>query len=123
MKRMFLTTGSRARVAALFLVTLVGIALGIWGDFWRGDVDIPLRDVVASIVLSPWVVTFGGDAVARSGYSHFFFFCGLLFWPVYAILARLWLKRGQLLVLVVICLWCFQGFFLVVHRFYRISSV
>ena len=87
--------GMSARVLALFLASLGGIAMGVWGDFWRGDIDVSLREILAAITLSPLVVTFGGDAVAGTGRSDIFFFGGLLFWPGDALLARLWLRRGN----------------------------
>lgn len=55
--------------------------------------------------------------------STVFMVGGLLFWPVYALLARGWLKSGQPWVLMVTVLWCAQGFFKVVLRLLVIMSV
>ncbi|WNG22892.1 hypothetical protein F0U62_01755 [Cystobacter fuscus] len=119
----YMFEGTRARALALFLATLGGIAMGVWGDFWRGDIAVSPGEILAAIVLSPLVVTFGGDAVAGTGRSDIFFFGGLLFWLGYALLVRLWLKRGNPWWLILVVLWCSQGFFLVVHRLHRMSSV
>lgn len=109
-------------MAILLLGTSIGVGIGIMGDFLVGNIPISFGDIIISIVLSPFTVTFGGKAVTTTGLSSAFLIGGLLFWPIYALLARLWLRKGKLWILIVIVVWCSQGFFQVVHRLHMILS-
>ncbi|OJH38079.1 hypothetical protein [Cystobacter ferrugineus] len=115
--------GMGRRTALLLLGTLVGINMGVAGDLLAGDYPVSFKDVAAALVLSPFMVTCGGVHVARGSLSTLFMVGGFLFWPVYALLARGWLKSGKPWVLMVTVLWCAQGFFKVVLRSLVILSV
>lgn len=121
------TDGRDRRVAILLASTLAGIAVGLGGDFVADGTAAPLRDALGAILLAPFTVTCGGGVTAvgqadRSvGWA--LLFGGMMFWPVYVFLAYQWLKRGTRWLWFIIFLWCAQGFFQVVHRFWAFMSV
>lgn len=108
----------------LALSTLIGICIGVVGDYTAGDDLSPsLKDVPVALLLSPLVVTLGGRTVTTTGLANAFLVGGLLFWPVYLVLAWLWLKRRVPWIWLAVILWCAQGFFQVLHRLAAIMSV
>jgi hypothetical protein len=113
-------TGRRAVI--LLLCTLTGMCVGLMGDHLAHGGALPPVDVLSALILSPLAVTFGGKAVTLTRFSNVFLVGGLLFWPVYVLLSWLWLKRGTPWVWLAILLWCSQGFFQVVHRFWLLMS-
>jgi uncharacterized membrane protein YhaH (DUF805 family) len=114
-------------VALLLASTLAGIAVGLLGDLAAGGTAPSLDDVWSAVLLAPFTVTCGGGVTAvgqaERSVGVALFIGGLLFWPVYFLLARRWLERGTRWLWLLIFLWCTQGFFQVVHRLWAIMSV
>ncbi|WP_147442113.1 hypothetical protein [Corallococcus exercitus] len=75
-----------------------------------------------AFLLSPLAIVVGGAAVTLDPLSKLFLVGGLLFWPGYLLLARWWLRRGVIWALPLMFLWCGQGFFQFVHRYWMIMS-
>ncbi len=109
----------RQRLKHLLLVTLGGVLIGISGDFFRSPAPVGFGDILAGILLSPLVVTFGGRQISIPGLE----LGGLLFWPVYLALAILWLRTGRLPFLLFVLPWAAQGFFQVGFRWFVMSGV
>jgi hypothetical protein len=104
--------------------SFAGVALGITGDYLCGRERFELSTnlVLSVIVASPFVVTFGGNAV-----GPVFAWMGILFWPVYIFLSW-WLFRQRTTLMSAavaagIVFWCAQGFFMILHRYARVMSV
>jgi hypothetical protein len=110
-----------SRVLALLGSSCAGVVVGIAADYHAGDVTISAERIAAGITLAPKVVTCGGDATTVGGPA--FFYGGLLFWPVYALLAWALVSKGRMWMSVLVFLWCSQGFFQLLHRLERIMSV
>lgn len=103
------------------LSSLSGVCLGLAADFFRAG-QIPVADVVGAVLLSPIAVTIGGLAVSPPVLSVAFFLGGLAFWPAYILLLRSWHRQGSPWVCVAIFLWCAQGYYQAVHRFWVMMS-
>ncbi|MBZ4331553.1 MULTISPECIES: hypothetical protein [unclassified Corallococcus] len=73
-----------------------------------------------ALLLSPVAILVGGAAVTLD--SKLFVVGGLLFWPGYFLLAKWWLQRGVIWALPLMFLWCGQGCFQLVHRYWMIMS-
>lgn len=108
-------------LATLMVATGTGLTVGIAADFVVGGVPASVGDVVLAVVLSPLLAAVGGRAV-DSSHSSLFFIGGLLFWPVWALLAWRWFVTRQMPVAVMIALWSAQGFFQLLHRFAMVMS-
>ena len=115
---------ARTRWLTLLVVTLAGIAVGLAGDLVVAEGPITRADLVGALVLFPLAVPLGGGffPFAKS-LNLFFAWGGLLFWPVYVLLAWRWLARGTPWLRLVVFLWCCQGFFGLVYRLHVIMSV
>ncbi|MHA7631227.1 hypothetical protein [Corallococcus sp. M7] len=108
--------------AWLIACVVLGAALGIAGDFLTADSPPPVHDVLNALVLAPVAITVGGTATTLPALTMPFLVGGLLFWPVLVVLARRWLRQGTVWVLPLLLLWCWQGFFQLVHRYWMIMS-
>jgi len=113
--------------AALLLLTLTGIFVGVAADF-ASEVtydplnNISLQSVPLAVLLSPVVVPCCGRAVRWL--PELFLFGGLLFWPVWGVLAWRWLSKQRSVGLAtVIVVWSAQGFFQILHRLAMMLSV
>jgi hypothetical protein len=110
-----------ARLALLFVVTAVAVALGAASDFVWDGTALSVGDVVVGIVLAPIVVTVGGGVVGGP-FRSFFEVGGCLFWPLFALLSWRWLATGRRSFLVAVALWSLQGFLLIQHRLGLVMS-
>ena len=106
----------------LFLLTLLGLALGFIGDAVAGEVDLRVSDLVAAVLMAPLLAVVGGRAVSGPA-AEAFVVEGLLFWPVWGLLAWWWLRKGRTALLAaLIVLWSAQGFFQPLHRLGLVMS-
>ena len=122
------------RLAWLLFASLLGVTLGILADFTAAEplfspprsVGALAENVLAALLLSPILASMGGFMVFAwmpPPLHMLFGLVGCLFWPVYALLAWRWMKTGELWLLIVLSLWCVQGFFRVLHRLEIVMSV
>lgn len=119
----------KLRAIILLACTLAGIALGLSGDFLASEDPIKFQDVKGALLLSPIAVTAGGGIVSLAVglpaaliVLPLFLLGGCSFWPVYALFAWLWLRKGVRWMWLGILLWTAQGYFMVVHRFWMLMS-
>lgn len=107
----------RRRLFVLLVGTFVGIGVGVTADFLPVASPTYSFNLVAFAVLfSPFSVTCGGGMVAIPALRLPLMLGGLLFWPIYFVLANSWLRSGARWLIWAIILWSVQGFFQVVHR-------
>lgn len=121
------TRSRRRRVMLLLVSTLAGAAVGLLGDLAAAGEAFSLDDAWSAVLLAPFTVTCGGGltAVGQANRSlgMALLVGGLLFWPVYILLARRALRTGTRWLWLLIFLWSTQGFFQVVHRLWAFMSV
>ena len=110
------------RRSMLLLLTLSGLVLGLVGDAVAGGVDLSFGNLLLAVVMSPLLAVVGGGAVSLPG-SEAFLIGGLLFWPVWGLLAWRWLKKERSVWLgALIVAWSTQGFFQITHRLAMVMS-
>jgi hypothetical protein len=103
--------------------TVAGIGAGILGDLLAGDLPITLAEIPSALVLSPLAVTLHGGNVSPASFATAFGIGGLLFWPVYFVLAWRWMRRGPAWLWLGIFVWTAQGYYQAVHRLHGLMSV
>ncbi|CAM3274088.1 hypothetical protein G4177_14440 [Corallococcus sp. ZKHCc1 1396] len=126
MRALLLPWGNvKTRFLALVLVTLAGFSVGVWTDHLTGGVELEPGLVLLSLMFSPVMVPFAGRGLVleQEQLRLFFVISGLLFWPVYALLASRWMKNGRIWMIWALVGWCALGFFQVVHKFEAAMSV
>lgn len=107
------------RWPAVVAVSALGVGLGLCADL----IDGPVRDVLTALLLAPVAVTVGAYGVTIPELHLPLLIGGCLFWPGYALLCWSWARQPSRARLVMIGLWCLQGFFQLEHRVAGILSV
>ncbi|MDP1827868.1 MAG: hypothetical protein Q8L48_31630 [Archangium sp.] len=94
---------------------------GMLSELARGDV--PPGDVLGALVLSPLLIFVGGGMVAPEGWRDVFVVAGILFCPVYAGLAFLWLRHGNRWLWLAIGPWTALGYYGLFTKLAGVMSV
>ncbi len=101
----------------------LGAGLGIAADFVAGGVDLKANELIAAVIMSPLAIAAGGFAVEPPFLGPYCVIGGLLFVPGYALLTWRWRKSPSVVGFAAVFVWCFQGYFELLHRFESMMSV
>lgn len=111
------------RLQTLAAIVLVTAAAAIASNL-SALLDGHAAEVAMGLLFSPISVTFGGGMVEVPGNaSRWFLVGGLLFWPLFALLAWRYGRTRSPALLVALFAWCCQGFVQIAIRFGGIMSV
>jgi hypothetical protein len=80
------------------------------------DFSLTVGGCFSALLLAPFAIVLGGPAVSIQELRMPLSLGGMVFWPAYGIFSWLWWRYPRWIMLLLIAVWTFQGFFQIGHR-------
>ena len=109
------------RIVPFVLSSAGGVLVGMSGDL-LGPMRFDACELLGALLMSPVLVTFGGEHVTIPWARSFFFCSGMAFLPGYVLLLALWLRKPFRWLYPIVFIWCAMGFFQLCHRLLPMMS-